>query len=205
MAKRRTEQRRNIWVVLGVALGAVVLFGVAWLAASYEEGGTDLSALPTPTIEGEPVPAQPQEGNPTAPVATGPALLGEGEVTVPAQGEPTIVVFLAHWCSVCQSEVPVITEWVGDGGLPEGVALRAVATSNEPTRPNYPPDEWLEREAWPAPVMYDDGSVAQAYGVEAFPFFAFVDEDGELLGRTSGALTAEQLTAVAQRLAEGAP
>ena len=69
--------------------------------------------------------------------------------------------------------MPLIQAWVDGGGLPDGVELISVATAIDPSLPNYPPEAWLAREGWTAPVINDvTGSVATAYGLSAFPFWS---------------------------------
>ena len=71
--------------------------------------------------------------------------------------------------------------------MPEGVDLVSVATSIDPTRPNYPPDAWLQREGWTAPVIADTtNAVAEAYGLTAFPYWVFVGPDGKVVARAIG-------------------
>jgi hypothetical protein len=79
--------------------------------------------------------------------------------------------------------------------MPRGVDLYSVSTGVDPSQPNYPPAEWLRREGWSVPVLVDDpvGSAAEAYGLTGFPFFVFVDGDGDVVSRAAGELTIEQL------------
>jgi cytochrome c biogenesis protein CcmG, thiol:disulfide interchange protein DsbE len=147
--------------------------------------GTPLTPLPEAGVDpaiGEPVPTIEGEGP-------------DGEpVTVPADGRPTVVLFLAHWCPHCRAEVPEVAEWLEDGNQPEDVDLVAVSTSVDPGRPNYPPSAWLAREGWPAPVVADaTEAAANAYGLTSFPFWAVIDADGNLVGRMAGRLTSEEL------------
>lgn len=138
------------------------------------------------------------------PTLSGTGLDGE-PLTIPTTGRPTMIVFLAHWCPHCQAEVPVIQQWVDDGGLPDGVDLVAVSTAVDERRPNHPPAAWLDREGWTSPVLADgDDSAATAAGVSAFPFFVGVDANGDVVGRASGELTTDQLSAIAAELAGGA-
>jgi thiol-disulfide isomerase/thioredoxin len=117
-----------------------------------------------------------------------------------------MIMFVAHWCPHCQVEVPVVQQWVDDGGLPDGVDLVAVSTAIDSRRPNYPPGAWLEREGWTAPVLVDGNDAgARAAGLSAYPFFVGVDADGEVVGRVSGELTADQLDTIAADLVATAP
>jgi cytochrome c biogenesis protein CcmG/thiol:disulfide interchange protein DsbE len=110
-------------------------------------------------------------------------------VAIANEGRPKVVLFLAHWCPHCQREVPLIQAWVNSGGLPDGVDLISVATSIDPALPNYPPDVWLEREGWTAPVLADPtNSVASAYGLTSLPYWVFIGPDGTVKARTSGEL-----------------
>jgi hypothetical protein len=73
------------------------------------------------------------------------------------------------------------------------------------TRPNYPPSEWLESEGWTPPVLLDDTeyAVGDVFGLTAFPFWVFVNADGTVAGRLTGALPAEAITQLAESLLDG--
>ena len=183
--------------VVLVALGFAVLGG----GDDPQPSGFDLAAVAQPTIEGEPVP--PGATGVPAPYVRGDALLSEGQNELPLEGEATMVVFLAHWCPACNAEVPVINSWLAEDGLPEGVELRTVATGIDPTRPNFPPDQWLRERSWTVPTIVDpDGSIAAAYGLEAYPYWVFVDRDGTVVG-SANAQPQEALVQIAEQLAAG--
>jgi len=119
-------------------------------------------------------------------------------------GRPKVVLFLAHWCPHCQREVPLIQAWADSGAVPEGVDLISVATSIDPARPNYPPDAWFQREGWTVPVMVDPtNSVANAYGLNAFPYWVFIGPDGTVRARTVGELPIANLETVIRALTGG--
>lgn len=181
--------------ILGIALAIALLGGDDTPASDF-----DLGTVATPTIEGEPV-ATGAVGV-AAPRVSGEALLGEGDHEIPAVGDATMIVFLAHWCPHCNDEVPVINQWLAEGGLPEGTQVRAVATGIDPTAANYPPDTWLQERDWAVPTLIDpDGSIADAYGVNSYPYWVFVDADGTVVGH-GGAQTQADMAAIAAQLAE---
>jgi hypothetical protein len=92
--------------------------------------------------------------------------------------------------------VPLLQAWVGTGGVPAGLDLISVATSIDPTRPNYPPDAWLAREGWTVPVIVDPtNAVARAYGLRFFPYWVYVGPDGKVRGRMIGELSVADLEA----------
>lgn len=121
----------------------------------------------------------------TAPTLEGVDLQGD-PLTIPSEG-PKLVVFLAHWCPHCQAEVPLLVDWIDSGGVPEGVEVYGVATANDPDAENFPADEWLAREGWEQPTLLDeDDQMALDYGVQGFPYLAFVDADGTIVDTLSG-------------------
>ena len=133
----------------------------------YSEGPDDSIGLPAPSF-------------------SGPGADSE-IITVKNDGKAKAIIFLAHWCPHCQREVPVVQEYIDIFGLPEGVDLIAIATSIDKGRENYPPTEWLEREGWSSPVIYDlNKDIASAYGLTAFPYWVFIDKDFNILARRTG-------------------
>jgi thiol-disulfide isomerase/thioredoxin len=208
-------------VVLGLVVAAVVVaLVVAALAGDGNgdddgdvvtgggnggsETGGDAATTGTVTVSGTALPLF-EGGDDAAIGMTLPTLTGVDQqgapMTIGDSGRPTMIVFVAHWCPHCQREVPVVQQWVDDGGLPNGVDLVTVSTAIDPNRPNYPPDRWLAEEGWTAPVLVDaDDSAAQAAGLSAYPFFVAIDGQGKVVVRASGELSTEELDAVASML-----
>lgn len=132
----------------------------------------------------------------TIPTVDGTNFAGQ-PVSIALDGKPKVLLFLAHWCPHCQTEVPVIQAWLNGGGSTGDVELISIATGINPSYPNYPPDEWLAREGWTVPVIADgDGSVATAYGLSAYPYWVFVGADGTVSGRVTGELTIADLETI---------
>ena len=189
---------RKIALIVG---GLVIVAGLA-AALSAESGSIeaygDIAVVGSALPRHDPSLVDPAVGMPA------PGIAGE-TVSVTPGGAPTVILFLAHWCSACQQEVPSLTDWVETNGIPVGVDLIAVATSTNPTQGNYPPSAWLEREGFPFPVVYDDedNTAGIAYGVSAYPFWVVVDSEGNVVQRFSGVLpheTVSDLFTAASRL-----
>lgn len=198
---RRSSSGAPVGLALGVAAVLVVALAFALFGGGDDPAPSDfdLDAIAAPSIEGAPVTGQGGE----APAVVGASLLGGGEVAVPVQGEATMIVFLAHWCPHCNDELPVVEEWLDAGPLPDGVAVRTVATAIDPTRPHFPPDTWLGQRDWPIPAVVDtDGSIGEAYGITSYPAWVFVDADGTVVARAGG-MTVDGLVDVAGALARG--
>lgn len=212
--KKPTSQRTSasaaprrplpIGLIIGVVV-AVVL--VVTIVLTY--GGSDDTPLEvgSPSVTGTALPSYDDTAGSDASIGQPvPEVAGtdwnDTPVEITNDGRAKIVVFLAHWCPVCQNEVPVVTSWLAAGSLPEGVDMYTVATGISRVRDNYPPSEWLEREGWEPPVILDDegSTVAAAFGLPAYPYFVFVNADGTVAGRLSGAVGADTLTALSQAL-----
>jgi thiol-disulfide isomerase/thioredoxin len=180
--------------------------GDAASASSPDAGSSGDAGDGTVTVSGgalAPLPdagADPAVGHPM-PVLSGTSLDG-APVSFPTPGRATMIMFVAHWCPHCQAEVPVVQQWVEDGGLPADVDLVTVSTAADERRPNYPPAEWLAGEGWTAPVLADDAgqTAAEAAGLTAFPFFVAVDANGDVVVRASGELAPAQLDSIAAEI-----
>jgi thiol-disulfide isomerase/thioredoxin len=190
---------------MGAGVFTILLVATVFLTLGSTEdppeeyGNPRFTGAVLPVLEdSEPDPAL---GTP-APEVTGADFEGN-PVAVVADGRAKVILFLAHWCPHCQDEVPIVTGWLESGNLPEDIDLYAVATSIRPTAENYPPSEWLEREEWPAPVLVDDAAdtLSRAFGLSAYPFWAFIDDEGNIAGRASGGIPAEMLSEVVANLA----
>ncbi len=90
-----------------------------------------------------------------------------------------------------------------ENGFFADVDFISVSTGAEENRVNYPPNLWLEREGWSAPLIVDneDNAVSTAFGLNAFPFWTAVDAEGRVVFRTAGALSKDGLVNLAQSLA----
>lgn len=125
------------------------------------------------------------------------------ETTIGPDGTPKIIIFLAHWCSHCQAEVPVVQRWIDDGNLPDDVDMYSITTSTNRLSPNWPPQDWLEDEGWTVPTIMDDeiGTAAVTYGMAGTPFYVVLDGENNVVLRVSGEVGVgglDQLVAAAQ-------
>jgi thiol-disulfide isomerase/thioredoxin len=205
--RKTTPPSRSISPALLLGIGGVIVIGAAALALVLGQGGGGATATPTVTPSAA-LPAFVQTAGDPAIGMPAPQVSGQGfdgqPVAIADDGRAKIVLFLAHWCPHCQREVPVVQDWLDAGGLPSDVDLLSVATSIDANAPNYPPDAWLEREGWTAPVLVDaDNAVADLYGLTSFPYWVAVDDQGDVVLRVTGELTPEQLDALAAAAANG--
>ena len=195
MLGRAVTRRWLVFLGIAVVVGVAALIALSTVAdPPPESGGVAIVGGVLPLLAAGDVDAA--VGQP-APQLSGVDFNGDA-VVAPRTGAATLLLFLAHWCPHCQVEVPVLSEWHDGGGTLPGVEIMSVATSTDPARPNYPPDDWLAREGWAYPVLVDDGgfSAAHAYGLTAFPFWVLVDGSGTVLWRGTGELSPADLEAL---------
>lgn len=204
-----TRKRSNGPVIGAVVLGVVAVAAV--IAVAVAGGGDDATATPSTAdvaVGGEQLPRLEDPATDPALGQQAPSIEGvdfEGAaIDAPVAGQPTVVVFLAHWCPVCQDEVPEVQGWIDAGAQPDDVALVAVSTGVDAARPNYPPAAWFQDEGWTVPTMLDDAtsSAGTAYGLPGYPYWVFVTADGQVAGRHAGALGVDDLELIMEQLAE---
>ena len=146
------------------------------------------------TILGDPIPVDPEIGY-LAPSFKAQLNTGSELVTIdPADGTVRLIGFFAHWCPHCQPEVPRVSKWLEENGVPTEIEILAVSTAVREGTPNYPPSEWFTKERWPTDILVDnqDNDLASAYGLAGFPYWVLVDATGRVVHRSSGELTEEQ-------------
>ncbi len=138
-----------------------------------------------------------------APALEGTGLDGEPMTIDPADGTARVMLFVAHWCPVCQDQITSLQQAREDGALHDEVELVAVSTGVREDEENFPPGEWFADEGWTVPTLIDneDRHAAGAYGLQAYPYWVFTAPDGEVVGRLTGALELEDLRQLMEELA----
>ena len=198
-AAPQTKKLPILWILAGV-VGIALVVAIAISIAGSESKQNVAVEVGSPNISGA-LPAFAAGGADAAigspiPEVSGTNFDGEAVAIGPGQG-PGGIVFLAHWCGHCQTEVPAIQAWL-DGGATPAAPIHSVATSIDELRPNYPPWSWLDREGWTSPVLVDDatGSVMRGFGGSAFPYWVFFDSDGNVVARAEGAQGVDTVAAL---------
>ena len=160
--------------------------------ASVEVSGELIGAMP------EQVPVTEASNDPFVGVVA-PEVIGSdfdgNPVSITADGTPRVVMFVAHWCPHCQREVPAVKALIDQGAVPEGLEIVVVSTAVRDGESNYPPQTWLQNEAWTGPVMRDsaDNEVVLAFGAGGFPYTVYIDSEHRVVARSAGELPADIL------------
>lgn len=115
-------------------------------------------------------------------------------------GAPSVLFFLATWCSSCRSRAAWLDDVAGDFA-DEGVQFLSVG--QDPTESDAQLEAWADKydHAWPHGVDRDR-SVQRALGVTSQSSFVVLDEAGEIVKRFGypGASEAELRAAIEQAL-----
>jgi len=213
-AARRTSQRPPqqarptrkfplIPVIGGVAAVALIVT----VLLTFDQGGGGGLEVGNPEMTGPGLPAFVDSAQDAAVGLAAPEVsgtdFGDQPVTITNDGTAKMIMFVAHWCPHCQREVPIVSDWLAANPLPAGIDFYSVSTGVSDVRDNYPPSSWLERENWNVPVLMDDsvGSVAGAFGLNAYPYWVFVEADGTVAGRVSGGVEPATLNLIVADLA----
>ena len=191
---------RLVLVLVGIAVVAFVGV-VAFLSAGETSDIPTLSDVAGPvSVDGAiiPVPYPDDEGTPDAAVGLpSPVITAidyeDRPVTIGEPGRAQVLVFLAHWCPVCDQELPTLRNVVDAGGVPDGVDMILVTTGLDPGRPNWPPKRWLDNAGLGGVTTVRDDvgdPMMRAYGLRAYPAWAVIDAEGTVVARRQGLLPA---------------
>ena len=206
-AVKQAGKKELPWLWVGVT-GLVVVLGLAAILSSGGDDGNKpgegIEQTRPVTVTGTALPELAPDGGDAAVGKTIPDVTGQSfdgsPVEIRNDGRAKLIVFVAHWCSHCQNEIPVLADWLKSNSLPNGVDLYTVSTGVTSKRPNYPPSTWLDRENWTAKTLADSEGqeAASAYGLTAFPYFVAVDGAGKVVARTSGEIGPDRFAGLAR-------
>jgi hypothetical protein len=191
---------RTMWSVLGGVTLLAFVGVVSVLSAGETNQTPTLAEVAGPvTVSGAPItlplPQQPGAADPAAgtqsPVIAATGYDGQ-TVTLGAPGAAQVLVLLAHWCPICDQELPTIRTVTTSGVTPDNVELILVTTGLDPSRPNWPPRRWLtDAGLGGVTTVRDDANatIVTAYGLRAYPAWVAIDAQGRVIARHQGQLS----------------
>ncbi len=141
-----------------------------------------------------------------SPRVTAATMLGE-EINLIQPGAYNLIIFLAHWCPHCRTEVRLLSPYLNDNIPVKNLTITSVATWINPNMDNYPPHNWLLNENWPVQVLADNktSDISSAFGVTGVPAFILLDENGVVIARKSGRLGVSSLAELVDKLDPESP
>lgn len=112
---------------------------------------------------------------------------------------PQLLVFLAHWCPVCDDELGTLARLPEDA-IPDDVELLAILSAEDSIAPNWPAEQWFAGRVSGIDAARDseDSTLLDAYGLTAFPAWVAVSADGTLVARSYGLVGADGIAALAR-------
>jgi len=97
--------------------------------------------------------------------------------------------------------MPAVSEWYRENAdAYPNVELVSITSSIDPDRGN-PLEPYLDELQTPFPVLVDDDlSLAEQFGLTAFPFWVFTSGDGTTVLRVAGYLEVDQVAEIFAQL-----
>jgi len=197
---------RRVLLIIGVMVAASVIIGLVVVVTGNGSGPSVTQTSASVQVQGASLPIFDDTVSDTAIGMTAPGFITTDfdgishEVT--GDGGPTdtakVIGMFAHWCPHCQVEVPVVSQWLADNQVPDGVEVIAISSLVNAGRGNYPPSEWFQSVNWPSPVLLDSKSdeLAEAFGLSTIPYWIVLGPDNTVLDRQSGEIGADAFAAL---------
>ena len=166
------------WKVL--AAGAIIVVPLIWILGSGF--GHDPRAIPTTTI-----------GTTAADFAL--VSLDGDEVRLSSlRGKPVVLNFWSTWCGPCVHEHPLLQTAAHQN---PDITFLGVLYGDEPDRAR----EYLKRAGSSYPTLVDDSQhIIVDYGVAGVPETFFIDAEGTIVSKISGAVSQAQLSGALEKL-----
>lgn len=110
------------------------------------------------------------------------------------KGRPVVINFWASWCPPCIAELPYFEKMYKKYG--EDVKFMMVNLTDGQRETVDVVNTFIEDTAYTFPVYYDsDSYAANAYRTYSIPVTVFIDKEGNLIRRQTGAVSEEMLEA----------
>lgn len=127
------------------------------------------------------------------------------------KGKVVFLNFWATWCPPCKQELPHIQEIYEEYGKNEENVIILGITN--PTSKQYPYSQdqktkeeikqFVEENGLTYPTLFDEtGEIFSEYGIQAFPTTFMINQQGEIYGYITGALTKANMKGIIQQTIE---
>lgn len=141
---------------------------------------------------------EPEVGSTEAEAWDLPALVGDGRYTLSDfNGQPTVAVFFASWCTVCEHEIPeflAVSQEIGDRVNFVGI------NSQDNGRGGGDADKWGITGEWPIAKdiggRNQSGLSVETFGARGMPLTVIYTSDGAVAHIQRGGMSGQQLVAL---------
>ncbi len=107
-------------------------------------------------------------------------------------GKPIVLNFFASWCGPCKSEMPDFEAAYKEHG--DGVQFLMINLTDGYYETVESASAFIKQSGYTFPVYYDtSSSAAIAYSVVSIPTTYFIDAEGNIVAKATGALSAKSL------------
>ncbi len=108
-------------------------------------------------------------------------------------GKPIVINFWATWCGPCRSEFPAFQRAYETHG--EDVHFMMINLTDGSRDTVQSVKAFAEEYHYTFPIYFDTGyNAANAYGISPIPVSVFINAEGEIVQKHTGAMTEAQLT-----------
>ncbi|MDK1016734.1 MAG: TlpA disulfide reductase family protein [Actinomycetota bacterium] len=175
-ARRKQAQKKKL-IRNGVVIGLAALALLVLLVSTWPE---------------------PEAGSTEAEAWDLPALVGDGRYTLSDfNGQPTVAVFFASWCTVCEHEIPeflAVSQEIGDRVNFVGI------NSQDNGRGGGDADKWGITGEWPIAKdiggRNQSGLSVETFGARGMPLTVIYTSDGAVAHIQRGGMSGQQLVAL---------
>lgn len=175
-ARRKQAQNKKL-IRNGVVIGLAALALLVLLVSTWPE---------------------PEVGSTEAEAWDLPALVGDGRYTLSDfNGRPTVAVFFASWCTVCEHEIPeflAVSQEIGDRVNFVGI------NSQDNGRGGGDADKWGITGEWPIAKdiggRNQSGLSVETFGARGMPLTVIYTSDGAVAHIQRGGMSGQQLVAL---------
>ena len=176
---------------LGLAAGLVLILGAAVLVNQQSQKEKEKEAL-----------ALQQPSEPTVIDAVDFTVYdAEGNEVMLSdfKGKPIILTFWAEWCPYCKQQMPLIQDYYDE--YQDEIQFLEIWSKDESRSTMADAIAYIEEMGYTFPAYYDDKLEASiAYSAFALPLTYYINEDFQLIAKTSGALNEPTLQSVVEML-----
>jgi thiol-disulfide isomerase/thioredoxin len=103
-------------------------------------------------------------------------------------GKPLVINLFGSWCPPCNAEAPDLATFVAENPDAQVVGIACEDTEEDAVG-------FMEEYGLTYPLVMDDGTLVQEFGIPAYPTTIFFDAQGSEVDRIVGSATLDQFNA----------